>query len=231
MFELFKKNDDFIPSNIDVNINDNDYLRFRNIQEADDWGKDFYGKYGERYKYIVKQLSEHDKKENSYKISADSLGGYCGYEYIQINSMMRGITNESLDYNIKINNILTTLYRSPVIKEKMILYRVVSRDVADKIIEKEKENSAFAENAFMSTALSYDGINDIEEPCLLKIYLNYYPDQNVHGLYVNEYTDKRSETELLLMPGLYIRMLDKPYWDESFKKWVYKVTVFPMRIL
>ena len=145
--------------------------------------------------------------------------------------MMRGITNESLDYNIKINNILTTLYRSPVIKEKMILYRVVSRDVADKIIEKEKENSAFAENAFMSTALSYDGINDIEEPCLLKIYLNYYPDQNVHGLYVNEYTDKRSETELLLMPGLYIRMLDKPYWDESFKKWVYKVTVFPMRIL
>ena len=120
MFELFKKNDDFIPSNIDVNINDNDYLRFRNIQEADDWGKDFYGKYGEKYKYIVKQLSEHDKKENSYKISADSLGGYCGYEYIQINSMMRGITNESLDYNIKINNILTTLYRSPVIKEKMI---------------------------------------------------------------------------------------------------------------
>ena len=55
MFELFKKNDDFIPSNIDVNINDNDYLRFRNIQEADDWGKDFYGKYGEKYKYIVRK--------------------------------------------------------------------------------------------------------------------------------------------------------------------------------
>ena len=63
MFELFKKNDDFIPSNIDVNINDNDYLRFRNIQEADDWGKDFYGKYGEKYKYIVKQLSEHEKEK------------------------------------------------------------------------------------------------------------------------------------------------------------------------
>lgn len=232
MLELFKKKtDDFIPENIDTNINEKDYLCFKNIQEADAWGKDIYGKYGEEYKYIVKQLREHDKHENPYKISVDSLGRYCGYEFKQINDMMRGITNERFDYNIKINNILTSLYRSPVLKERMVLYRIVCQKVIDKIIENDKSGLPFVEDGFMSTALAYVGVEDMKETCLLKIYLNYYEEQNVHGLYVNEYTNKRSETELLLMPGLFIRLLDKPYWDESFGKWVYKVTVFPMRVL
>lgn len=225
---LIKDAKDFVPNNIDVDIDDNDYLQFKTIQEADAWGKAVYGKYGEEYKGISALLRKHAERTrtNWYKISADSIGMYCGNEFKQINSLMRGISNENADYNIKINNILFSMYRTPVLEQKMILYRVVSQKIISEIMERDKEKFDFLENGFMSTALSYECIKNIEEPCMLKIYLNYYGCKNVYGLYVNEYTNKRDETELLLMPGLYIRLLDKPYMDQIIGKWVYKVTVF-----
>lgn len=157
---LIKGAKDFVPNNIDVDIDDNDYLKFKTIQEADAWGKVVYGKYGEEYKGISALLRKHVERTrtNWYKISADSIGMYCGNEFKQINSLMRGISNENADYNIKINNILFSMYRTPVLEQKMILYRVVSQKIISEIMERDKEKSDFLENGFMSTALSYECI-------------------------------------------------------------------------
>lgn len=200
------------------------YRMFKNEDEAEKWGRQLYGEWGDKIKKIEKAKDSSSMfKENSWvKVLIEY---YCGYKYIDINNYYRygNEVNVLSSYRYKAVRLSEQLLQAPRVNENIIVYRYVTTDVVSKLIDANKHNSNkyYLERGFMSTSLIKPKAEDIKiEQCVLKIYVA----KGTVGAYVNTVVF-RSEYELLLQNNLYIRLCNKPYFDKEINTNVYECKI------
>lgn len=81
-------------------------------------------------------------------------------------------------------------------------------------------NIYYLERGFMSTSLLKPNSRLGDDESLLKIYV----DKGTVGAYVPTVAG-RSEYELLLQNNLYIRLCNKPYFDEKINAYIYECKI------
>lgn len=207
--------------------NKEDYKEFLNKEEATEWGKELYKDWVVKYK----KLMDCSTKYASTKVYCEDIVAlYCGEEYKQINEYLREETSNTDTLNkIKATILLLALISAPRTSQDLVLYRIVGDEFVTTLIDKNKHNEWCEEKGFMSTSLLknivYSSGYFSSEKNILKIYV---PKGTV-ALYVSLVCG-RSEDELLLPPGVGLKMISSPYEDTVLDKMVYECTIDPFRL-
>ena len=201
------------------NINESDYLEFKEVNDAEEWGKNHYSKWSEEYKRNMNII----KKVIIDSCVTSVIECYCGYSYREINRYLR--FNRDNEYNLE-REMATTLAimlsMAPRVPENIVAYRLVCDDFVKKIIENNKSGIPTIEKGFISTSLLKEIIDSDEAYSGHNNLLKIYVPKNTIGIYVNGVA-KRSEQELLLLPNGYFRLIKSPYIDG--KKKVYECEI------
>lgn len=202
------------------NIKSSDYLEFRNVNEAEEWGKKHYLQWSEEYKNNM-NITKNIIKDSCV---TSVIECYCGYSYIQINEYLRFNRDTKNNFGREMAIALSLMLSfAPRVPNDIIAYRLVCDNVVNKIIENNKQGIPTIEKGFISTSLTKDIVTSdeaySEHSNLLKIYI----PQNTVGIYVNGIA-KRKEQELLLSPNGYFKLIKNPY-NEGNKK-IYECQLF-----
>lgn len=201
-----------------------DYREFTSIDEVEAWGKEKYELWEKTYRSTFQTAGLLRKKGDYNPVSE-----YLGETYQQINNTLRGFADEENDaIRFLINDLLIAISSAPIIGEKIVLYRQVSEEVIQEIVSRNKsDDSPYQEKGFMSTSMMKMccAENCGSEKYMLKMYVE---DLNpIHAIFANV-IDPRDEEELLLRPGLFIRLSGYPYADKETGKIIYEVQVYSM---
>lgn len=196
------------------------YNEFLNDNECDAWGRSIYKEWAKKYEKIMHSL-------NGIALSNAPIECYCGYTYQQINNYLRtGIDEHSLNkYREMTQLIVYAMVNAPRVPCNLIAYRLVSDEFIKEMINRNRILSkSIKEKGFMSVSLVKTSLLEQNEAYsdyinLLKIYLK----KNQIGFYTNSIeSTTRGEKELLLAPGLYLRMIEYPYKDKDSGKVIYE---------
>lgn len=202
--------------------NKKEYIEFKSREEARMWGMALYKNWAEKYKQIM-QISSNLVKESLY---TEPLEYYCGYSYQQINNFLRqGIDSEDNKCR-EVSDILSmVLCSAPRIPCALVLYRMVSDEFIDMLIEK----SPFLaqEKGFMSTSLLKDIANEDEPYAMENNLLKIFVPKDTIGVYVNVVTNRREE-EMLLSPNMCLGLVSYPYKDKETGKMVFECQLIEM---
>lgn len=197
-------------------INDKDsYREFSSSEESGEWGKEHYAKWGKKYKRIMK-IAEEARGENMCFASVET---YCGYCYKGINRPEHADASARPIYESIGDVLAVSLSMAPRIPEKLIVYRLVEDDFIRKMFQRNKAGSEVYHDGFMSTSLLKDIVNQEEHYAARNNLLQIYVDEGAVGAYVNVVMS-RAEEEILFLP-CYVRMIEKPYYDEELGKNVF----------
>lgn len=193
------------------------YREFQNSNESTAWGNKYYEQWGLSYLATSKKIYGLDVGVCcKYPIE-----GFCGYGYLSENEYLR--KNKDVSCSSGLTDVLIrAICSAPTIPENIIVYRLVCDEVIQELTTLTDNKSYFYyEKGFMSTSLIKD-IVKIDEPYsshknLLKIYV----EKNTIGVYVNVVT-RRSEEEMLFLPGMTLKLIEKPYKDKNIDKIIYE---------
>lgn len=211
-----------------INLNNPDsFHEFQDIKEVNEWGMKNYSDWAKTYKEIFRITAQY--REGSILHVLDPVNMYLGYGYKKINEYLRnGESADSKCYiRIQISNLIVAISSAPVIDQKIVLYRQVPAEMIKAMIALNKgaDHIPYQEKGFMSTSLlkTTCANNCGSSEYMLKMYVeNHCP---IHAIYANA-IHARDEAELLLPPGLFMRMTGYPYEDAGKK--IYEVQLFSM---
>lgn len=205
------------------------YHEFTSMKEVNDWGMEKYSDWAKFYKEIFRITTQY--KEGSTLHVADPVDMYLGYMYERINEYLRKDepTDSKDNMRLLISNLIIAISSAPVIDQKIVLYRQVPTNMIEEMIvlNKGTDHKPYQEKGFMSTSLlkTNCAANCVSREYMLKMYVeNLHP---IHAIYANVIRG-RDEAELLLPPGLFIRMAGYPYKDEETGKTIYETQLFSM---
>lgn len=197
------------------------YKEFFTEDETREWGKKYYGEWANNYKKQMRLAKGYTKDE--YVLQ--SIERYCGYNYKQINEGLRnGFDSSGSMYRTLANVLAMVLCSAPRIPSDIVLYRIIDVETMKGILKDNEQYRLSKQKGFLSTSLLKTIVNSGELYARGDVLLKLYVPKGIVGVYVNEVTC-RSEEEVLLPPGLYIKLLGEPYKDESFNKTVYECEV------
>ncbi|MEI5995103.1 ADP-ribosyltransferase [Candidatus Enterococcus mansonii] len=214
------------------NFDKNVFRSFTTPEESDQWGNEIYGEWSKQYRSAVQSLSSLESGI-SYSINKDPLAYYCGYYYKKINKYLRNLSldfgeNLDLDEVKSASDILQFLLSfTPRLPENIIVYKIVSDDFINLLIEHNKSNpeEPFSEKGLLSTSLLIEGCTNGQtndcglENNLLKIFV----PKGIHGIYIRSIEGlKRREYEFLMRPTLFLRPIAFPYWDDKRVNRIYE---------
>jgi hypothetical protein len=215
-----EKIDRFRYGKIMNNINRSDYLEFKDVNGAEEWGKKHYLKWSEEYKRNM-HIANNMIKDSCV---TSVIEFYCGYSHRDINEYLRFDRDDKYNSGREMANALALmLSMAPRVPNNIVAYRLVCDDVVKKIIENNKQGIPTIEKGFISTSLVKDIVNSDEAYSKHSNLLKIYIPKNTVGIYVNG-IDKRTEEELLLFPNGYFKLIRSPY-SEGNKK-VYECQLF-----
>lgn len=196
------------------------YREFLTEDESREWGKAHYGKWANNYRKQMRLAKGYTKDD--YVL--ESIERYCGYNYKKINEGLRnGFETSNIMYRMLANVLSMILCGAPRIPDNIVLYRVVGKEAIQQILKNNELYTQSKELGFLSTSMLKSIVNNGEfarGEALLKMYVK----KGTVGVYVNEVTC-RNEEEILLPPGLFIRILGTPYLDKIINKLVYECEV------
>lgn len=188
------------------------YREFSSVGEAKTWAEANYGDWSKKHKEIMAASARYPEPPLRFP---DAMDMYFGYRYKQINESLRSCNNTLDDYALRRDIMIMSIaiLSAPVIKEKIILYRQVSEDVFRQLMD----DGSYVESGFMSTSLVKKICSEAcgDHAYMLKLYVNTVSP--IHSVYAN-LVRKRNEMELVLQPGLKLRVIDKPYYDRDTEK-------------
>lgn len=215
-----EKIDGFRYGKIINNISGEEYLEFKNVNDAEEWGKTHYISWSEEYKSnmnITKKVITDSgiTSVNEY---------YCGYSYKEINEYLRFSRDNEYNYAKNMATILAVmLSMAPRVPNNVVAYRLVCDDFIRSLIENNKKEIPTVEKGFISTSLVKGIVNSDEAYSDHNNLLNIYVPKHTVGIYVNGIA-KRTEQELLLFPNGYFRLIKKPYNEGN--KMIYESELF-----
>lgn len=195
-----------------------EYLEFKNREETRAWGIEHYKNWADKYKQVM-QMSKRTIKEEMFVVP---LEGYCGYWYRKINEFLRyGMDKKPHIYRELADILSIVLCSAPRIPHNLVLYRMVSDEFIDMLIEQNKRQGHIKEMGFMSTSLLKDIANQEELYAKHNNLLKIFAPKDTIGVYVNAVTS-RSEEEMLLIPNMYLGLVAYPYKDEETGKTIFE---------
>ncbi len=192
------------------------YREFRDANESNKWGNKIYEQWAENYK----STSEKVKSVAAPSCCEIPIEGYCGYNYLSTNNNLR-------TPNVKENNeehyvLIREICSAPLIPENIVVYRLVCDEVIETLTTiRDDKPYTYEEKGFMSTSLLKSIVESDEQYTKHKNMLKIYVSKNTIGVYVNVIT-KRSEEEVLFVPGMRIGLINKPYKDKTIGKTIYE---------
>lgn len=198
------------------------YVHFIEEKDAEQWGMLHYKLWATKYKKIMSMAQ--DVLRGTY--ANKPIEVYCGYKFREINTFLR--TDEECDNGTyrEVADILSiVICGAPRIPCNVVLYRVVDEDFINQLIMCNKRCNPVPvlEKGFMSTSLLKRIAFEDDRKNLLKIYV----EKDICGIYVNAVT-KRDEEEMLLLPNMYLRLIEYPYFDEESGKTIYECKLLDM---
>ncbi|MGN1141098.1 MAG: ADP-ribosyltransferase [Oliverpabstia sp.] len=214
---------------ININIPREDFHEFESAKEAEIWGQEKYKAWSETYKNIFHMTTQY--KEGTPLHVVDPADMYFGFKYHEINEILRTdkTNNYTPDLPFYISNLIMAVFSAPIIGEKIVLYRHVSKKMVQEMVSRNKDKNClpYEEKGFMSTSMvkACCAKNCGNHDYILKMYVE--DRAPIHAIYAN-LIRQRTEKELLLPPGLYIRMAGYPYHDEETGKTIIEVQLFSM---
>lgn len=201
------------------------YIEFLEKEETEKWGKKYYGEWAENYKKLMRSANGYTKDESCLY----SIEQYCGYNYKQINKGLRnGFDTGNPTYRILANILAMVLCSAPRIPCDIVLYRIIDIETMKIVLDNNKQFVQSKENGFISASMLKTIVNSDEEYARGEILLKLYVPKGTVGVYVNEVT-RRNEEEILLPPGLYLKIIGEPYEDVMSKKTIYECKVIEYR--
>lgn len=215
-----QKIDKFRYGKIINNIIREEYIEFKDVNDAEKWGKTHYRNWSEEYKSNMNIT----KKVITDSENTSVIESYCGYGYREINEYLRFSRDNEHNYA---KNMATTLAvmlsMAPRVPNNVVAYRLVCDEFIRRLIENNRKEIPTIEKGFISTSLVKDIINSDEVYSKHNNLLKIYIPQDTVGIYVNEIA-KRTEQELLLFPNGYFRLIRNPYNEGN--KMVYECELF-----
>lgn len=193
------------------------YKEFHSHNEAMDWGIKNYNLWGINYKKVSQRVGQYGATIHS-EIPLES---YCGNAFMSLNDSLR--TNQNDSYNGALAAILIReICGAPLIPNNIIVYRLVCDEVIQEMttIRNDKPYTYY-EKGFMSTSLLKDIVVFDEKYSSHKNLLKIYVNKNTMGVYVNVVA-RRSEEEMLFLPGMTLGLINKPYQDKNINKTIYE---------
>lgn len=201
-----------------------EYREFLTEDETREWGKLYYGEWANNYKKQMRLAKGYTK--DNYVLESIEL--YCGYNYKKINEGLRnGFGSSHVMYRMLANVLSMILCSAPRIPDNIVLYRVVDKEAIQLIMKNNELYTQSKEMGFLSTSM-LKSIANKDEFSRGEALLKMYVQKGTVGVYVNEVT-RRNEEEILLPPGLYIKLMGEPYMDETINKMVYECEVIEYR--
>lgn len=204
------------------------YLEFNSPQKARSWGMSHY----EQWSKLYKRQMEFAEQVIKTSLCTAPIECYCGESYRNINEYLRqGIDTKNNLYR-ELSDILSlVLCSAPKIPCNLVLYRMVNDDFIHILIEKNKQSTPCPaqEMGFMSTSLLKSITNQSEAYAAEKNLLKIYVPKDTIGIYVNAVT-KRSEEEILLLPGMFLGLAAYPYQDKETGKTIYECNLLAFYI-
>lgn len=200
------------------------YKELLTVEECRKWG-DYYSNWAKRYKEVM-SLTEKIKTQHSLETS--TIECYCGYTYREINEFLRfeHHFNKHL-YDKMVDILIMTLCSAPKIKDDIVVYRVVNDVFIKELIRNNKlpDSIPTQEKGFLSTSLLKNIVNVYSDGDSGLYLLKIYVPKGTVGIYVNPVTG-RYEEEILLAPNNYLRLIEYPYYDES-----YSIKIFECQLI
>ena len=200
------------------------YKEFLTVEECREWG-DYYSNWAQKYKEVM-SLAKKINKNHSIEMS--TIECYCGESYREINELLRleHISDKHL-YGKMVDILIMTLCSAPKIKDNIVVYRVVNDAFIKELIGNNKLSGSIPtrEKGFMSTSLLKDIVNIYSDEGSGLYLLKIYVPKGTVGIYVNTVT-RRDEEEILLAPNNYLRLIEYPYYDES-----YSIKIFECQLI
>lgn len=202
--------------------NKNSYVHFMGEKETEQWGMLHYNQWAIKYKMIMNMAQDVFRGTYAY----NTVEVYCGYKFREINTFLRtGIDCENRTYREVADILALAICSAPRIPCDVVLYRMVEDDFIKQLIQCNKGCNPVPvlEKGFMSTSLLKRIAFEDDRKNLLKIYV----EKNTCGIYVNAVA-KRDEEEMLLLPNMYLRLIEYPYFDEESGKTIYECKLIDM---
>lgn len=200
------------------------YKKFSTLEECEKWGN-YYSDWAKRYKGI---MSLFEKIKENHSLGSAPVECYCGYSYREVNEFLRfGYHSDKKLYDKMADILIMTLCSAPKIKDDIVVYRVVNDVFIKELIRNNKlpDSIPTQEKGFMSTSLLKDIVNVYSDGGSGLYLLKIYVPKGTVGIYVNTVT-KRDEEEILLAPNNYLRLIEYPYYDES-----YSIRIFECQLI
>lgn len=197
---------------------------FLTAEECKKWGE-YYSDWTKRYKEI---MSLFERIKPDYSLESAPIECYCGNSYRGINEFLRfGYHSDKHVYDKMVDILIMTLCSAPKIKDNIVVYRVVNDVFIKELIENNKLSDPIPtqEIGFMSTSLLKDIVNVYSDGGSGQYLLKIYVPKGTVGIYVNTVT-RRDEEEILLAPNNYLRLIEYPYYDES-----YSIRIFECQLI
>lgn len=202
-----------------------EFKELKNRNEAVAWGKLYYGAWAVTYLNVMSKANKIIKDKGLVTIPVEA---YCGYVYRDMNAHLRFEDHRCIDTKVgEYCDILTmVLCSAPRIPENIIVYRLVSMEFIQDLINRNKTDGSMTyEKGFMSTGLLKSIANTGEAYTSHKSMLKIYVPKGAIGIYVNVVTS-RGEEEILLAPGYFLGLIEYPYFDEATRKMIYECQLF-----
>lgn len=184
-----------------LNLDKSLYRSFSTIEEAEEWGNKYYGKWAEEYKINIFNL-EQIIKSSGYR----AIEEYCGHDYKNINSILweERLDNASDLYKLKINTMLISIALAPRIPENIVVYRGVLNSFIRELKIDRKKDFWKRNKGFLSTSL----ISNFELGHGYEAILRIYLPKGTYGAYVTNVSGRPKEQEILFLPNAYLKLLD-----------------------
>lgn len=200
------------------------YKEFLTVEECREWG-DYYSNWAQKYKEV---MSLAKKINNNHSIETSTIECYCGNTYREINEFLRfQYHSDKHLYDKMVDILIMTLCSAPKIKDDIVVYRLVNDVFIKELIRNNKlpDSIPTQEKGFMSTSLLKDIVNVYSDGDSGLYLLKIYVPKGTVGVYVNTVT-RRDEEEILLAPNNYLRLIEYPYYDES-----YSIKIFECQLI
>lgn len=183
---------------------------------------DYYNEWAKKYKSTSLNIKQSSSEEDNHFMTG-LVECYCGYDYEQHNNYLRfGMDVDNNTWREKTHMLWRIIFDAPTLPKNSVIYRSVCKETIKDILLKNKTGSVAQEKGFMSTSIQKKVVAEFKEDnYVLKLYIR----KGTPALYVN-CVCKRDESELLLPPNGFLKLISKPYFDKEISQDIYECYLF-----
>lgn len=192
-------------------------------KDLDNWLEENYLTWSLEHKRIQNLVSRYDSG------LSDPIKEYCGYGAQNINALLRAKKKLTDSQELLYTGLIYSILSSPVIKERIVVYRWVPRFVVKEMLCDYRKGIYSYDYGFLSTSFSPDVYEKCEAIGSDYVLMRLFVEKGNYAVYV-PYIAGRQEQEMLFLPGCEFRYLGKQKAIDDFRNTQYKDFIYDFYI-